>query len=128
MVQWAGGRRTPLSEQVIRYPGTCQVWRPIDPRYDGHAALVQMLWLIGQPYGWSDFALVALHRICPRMLRAALPNSSSPDRPRVCSPSVAWAIRTSNGIAAVPSVPDDEISPGDLADSGFAAYRYSLYP
>jgi hypothetical protein len=128
MVQWAGGRRPYLSDQIRQFPGSCEVWRPRPIEYDGHGALVAMLWLVGQPYGWTDFARVAVRHVFPRIVLPKAVNSDCPDEPRVCSASVAWAIRVSNGIEPVPGVPDLDVSPGDLAASGFLAYQFTLFP
>ena len=126
MIQHKGGKSEPLSAQVQKYPGRCEVWRPNRPLYDGPAAVVPMLWLLGQPYGWLDFCLIAVQRLLG--LRIRRPNSNSPTWLRFCSESIAYALRVGPKIVCCPGKDDSEVSPGDLADPRFADYQFALFP
>jgi hypothetical protein len=127
MVQWRGGVTEPLADQIARYPGACQVWRPIDPKYNGRRALEAMLWVLGQPYGWLDLARIALRKVFPRISLPRAVNSNSPSVIRVCSACTTFALRI-GGVIACPGKADVEVSPGDQAASGFARYRFTLFP
>ena len=126
MVQWAGGRQLRLQPQVLRWPGSCNVYRPRPP-YDKEAACAKMVELCGQEYGWRDFAAIVAHRYL-RMPVVGLKNTLDADEPRVCSASDAWAIRAGGRKLVYPGrdVLDSEIVPGDLADDGFSRYVLTL--
>ena len=122
MLQGKGGRHVPLSRHVAKYPRSCEVWRPVNPSFDGEGAVRAMLWLMGQHYGWSDFAKIVLRNLLPHFVLPLPANTDDPDEPRVCSTSYAWAARIGGGVAPLPDQPDLVISPADLAQSGFASY------
>ncbi len=121
-IQWLGSQHKPLSKLLARYPGSCEIWRPVDPSFDGQGAVRQMLWLMGQHYGWSTFPRIILRTTFPGLLAPA-ENSDDPDQPLVCSSAYSFAARTGGGIAPCPQKPDVEVSPADLALSGFARYH-----
>lgn len=122
MIQRYGGRHRPLSLDVAKYPKSCELWKPVNDGYDGEGAARRMLWLLGQHYGWLDFVHVGLRSLFPRMLLPKWENSPDPDQPLVCSSSFAWAARTGGGVEPCPGKNDADISPADLATSGFASY------
>ncbi len=122
MMQWVGGRHHPLSEQVRRYPLSCEVWRPVSPDFDGDGAVRHMLWLMGQHYGWRSFARIAVRNLLPHMILPKRMNSDDPDQSLVCSGAYAWAAARGGGVPPLPNKLDIEISPADLALSGFARY------
>ena len=121
MVQWHGGRTVLLSQQLRRWPGSCDVYRPLPP-YDGPGALEQMLWLCGQHYGWSDFARITCRKLLPRLALQPARNSLDPGQPRVCSASVCFAARTGGELEALRYRLDLETTPGDLASPELAKY------
>lgn len=122
MVQWQGGRHVLLSHQLAKWPGSCEVWRPRSDFFDGHGAVKQMMWLLGQHYGWSDFARITTRLFFPRIVLPKAVDSDDPDVPRVCSAAYCFAARTGGGFAPCPGKPDLEVSPADLAKSQFASY------
>ena len=122
MVQWKGGRRVHLSEQLKKFPKACEVWRPNGPCFDGDGAVHEMLWLVGQEYGWSDLARIAVHTVLPKFALPKAVDSDDPDVPRVCSASYHWAARIGGRITPCPGTPDLDVSPAMLAASGFASY------
>jgi hypothetical protein len=125
MLQWYGGRADHLESQVRRWPGACDVFRPY-PIYNGDCAAWEMDRLVGQDYGWADFAYITFHRLGldPRHI----PNSDEPEQPRVCSAGVAWAARTGGRRIVRGDRTDMEIVPGDLADEDFSRYLLTLVP
>jgi hypothetical protein len=126
MLQWKGGVIGQLSRQVKRWPGKCDVFRPRRP-YMGYAATTRMIRLVGQHYGWSDFARIVARRILPRPLRVRTVDEGI-DTPRVCSAAVAWAVQEGGLIAPPFGLKDLDVMPADLADSSFADYLFTLYP
>ena len=127
MIQWHGGRNLPLSPQISQWPGSCDVWRPNDP-YHRREALRQMLWLCSQKYGWGNLAFIGATKLFPRLILDTPANSDSPDLPRVCSVSVAFASRAGGKIQACPGKPDFLVKPGDLANPEIAKYMFTLWP
>jgi len=126
MIQWRGGCYEPLSQHVERYPGRCEVWRPKRPLYNGQAAVVAMLWLLGRPYGWMDLLHIAAEKVMG--IHHCRLDSDSPDTLRFCSESIAYSLRVGAKIIACPGKADSQVSPGDLAASGFADYQFTLFP
>jgi hypothetical protein len=126
MLQFAGGRVADLQHEVTRWPGSCDVYRPLPP-YNGFGALQQMKRLISQDYGWLDFLYIVLHRYL-RLPTIPLRNSDDPEEPRVCSAADAWAVRTGGGKLVDERACDAEIVPGDLADEEFSRYVLTLVP
>jgi hypothetical protein len=122
MLQHKGGRRVPLSIQVAQYPRSCEVWRPLDPNYNGRMVIEQMKWLLNQPYGWSDFLRLTIRQLCPHAVLPLAVNSDDPDQPLVCSASVSWSVRTGDMKSPCPDKADKDVSPADLFLSGFARY------
>lgn len=122
MLQGRGGRHIPLSDYLHDYPQDCQIWRPVSPAFDGDGAVLQMLWLMGQYYGWRNFLHIAARILAPKLAFQSPPNSHDPDQALVCSSAYAWAARTGGGVAPCPDTPDADITPADLAASGFAQY------
>ncbi|HUW09569.1 MAG TPA: hypothetical protein VM537_07540 [Anaerolineae bacterium] len=122
MIQWYGGRHVWLSGQVDKFPRSCEVWRPIAPRYDGYGAVQQMLWLMGQHYGWANFIHLAVRTMFPHIILPKPKNSIDPDQPLVCSSAYSWAARTGGQVSPCPNKSDIDITPADLALSGFAHY------
>lgn len=125
MVQWRGGRHQPLSRDVGKYPGSCELWKPVSQDYDGLGAVHQMMWLLGQSYGWMDFLHIFLRGVFPHVLLPKWPNSDDPDQPLVCSSSFHWAARTGGRVTCCYK-PDAEVSPADLSLS--PAFRYIATP
>jgi hypothetical protein len=122
MVQWRGGQHVHLSQQIARYPGSCAVWRPRNLAFDGVGAVHEMLWLMGQNYGWWDLARIAVRNVLPHCVLPQAVDSDDPEVPRVCSASYHWAARIGGGIAPCPGKADLDVSPRDLYAGGFADY------
>jgi hypothetical protein len=127
MMQFVGGRHVTLSSEVAKYRGSCELWRAKPgTSYNGTAATHQMLWLMGQHYGWCDFFRIAVRVLFPRVVLPSAVDNDDPDDPRVCSGAVAWAIRTGGGVDVCPTLPDDDTSPADIAQCG--AFEYVCTP
>lgn len=128
MVQWQGGQIVRLSQQVARWPGLCDVFRP-QRQYSGRGAVERMVKLVGQRYGWADFWHLFVRRYSP-IPHAALPNSDDPDQPRVCSAAVAWALRTGGCLSAARrrKIVDSETTPGGLLRWPWLKYVCTLLP
>jgi hypothetical protein len=127
MMQFVGCRIQRLSQQVKRWPGLCDVYRPRQP-YDGEWAANTLARMVGMPYGWSDFARIGFSRVFRHLASTMIEppkNSNSPDVPRVCSSAVAWACRV-GGQREVAKY-DLLVSPGDLANQHFAVYKFTLH-
>jgi len=122
LIQWHGGRHLHLSDELKRYPYSCEVWKPEDKSFCREGAVRQMLWLMGQHYGWRNFLHITVRMLFPHFLLPTPKNSDDPDQPLVCSSAYSWAARTGGGVAPCPQLQDHDVSPADLALSKFAKY------
>jgi len=122
MTGWYGGRHIPLSRLLKKHPGKCEIWRPKDPLFNGSGAVNQMLWLCGQHYSYLLLMRVAVRQFVPAKILPRIRNRNDPDQPLICSAAYAFAARTGGHIAPCENKFDREVSPQDLALSGFAEY------
>lgn len=148
--QWAGPRNLCLYDQVRRYPGLIDVYRPnpgcgrldsstywaIDDalkcHYDPEKAVQYVLDYVSRPdarYGWRNLARVALlHMMVSRFLLAAdTRDVGTGNGVPFCSHLQAAADRHA-GVDPVPNLADRLVEPGDQARSLFYQYQFTLVP
>jgi len=127
MLQWRGAEVNLLSAEVARWPGACDVYRPHEP-YDGEAAVSWMIRLIGQRYGWINFAEISVLKLLPKVKLLRPIDSPQAKILPVCSSGFAWAAHWGGGRSVKPGTPDRWVTPGDCAGENFSRYLMTLYP
>lgn len=132
-LQWHGGREVSLLDQVQRFPGHYDVFRPNPenrwPWFEPELAIAHMRTFVGRRYGWLHLVRLALGRL--PLLSFVLPLdrwADVPDgQPPFCSEACAAAY-AAGGVDPVPLLSDRRTEPGDLARSLFFEYRFTLVP
>lgn len=128
-LQWHGGRAVTLSSQVRRWPGRCDVYRvnTLMPFRFGRYATEAMARRTGTPYGWRDFARIAMRQVAPWW---PAPDGIGDDRPLVCSAAVAAACDAGGSTPTILDAcgrakPLWQIRPDELAEP-FSQYQFTL--
>lgn len=126
-----GGRRLPLEEHALRYPGQIDIFAPDTtrwPHYDGHAAVLRMRELTRKPYGFLGIVRLLLQKV-PGLWRCWPLTTSDLMLARgapFCSHAVCDACRSAGGVDPVPRKPDHLVTPNDLAWSHFWVPQFTL--
>lgn len=124
-----GGRAQLLSNQVERWPGTCDVYRANATRrhFSREKALSAMIAITGRPYGkWNLCRAALLHLPILRFfVPADMDDAEKCSWPPFCSQAVSMACRL-GGVDPVPNLADRLTEPADLARSPFFEYRFTL--
>jgi len=125
-IQWIGGRRVDLEDQVRRHPGQWDVYRPHQP-YNGEAAAKEMLQVVNRPYGWRNLFMSSLRHtiIISRFLPPFTDDQLNGSAP-FCSQAVSKACRA-GGRDPRPLHADIETEPGHLSRPDFADSICRLY-
>lgn len=132
--EFHGGRAVVLSNQVRKYPGRIDVFRPNAEgrwsRYDADGSLEVMRRFAGGEYGYWNVLLTALTHMpfCRLFVRPTREDDPvlDYDRPPFCSQAVALADRIGGGVDPVPHLADRFTEPADLARSPFYKYLFTL--
>jgi len=132
--EFIGGRAVPLLDQVERYPGRIDVFRPrlhVFHQYSTEDAVWMMRRITSQKYGYAGVLRLALQRL-PILWRLASVETrdvlhSGRKKAPFCSHAVAIACR-SGGVDPVPRKPDHLVTPADLTNSLLFDYVGTLVP
>jgi hypothetical protein len=106
-----GARIVPFSEEVIREPGSYDVFRPQTRGYRGDRAWDFMVRAAGTAYGWRHILRIWARRRLGWIVFAT-PNSDDPRVDRFCSELVHAALRQ-GGVPPVKTF-DADVAPADL--------------
>jgi hypothetical protein len=130
-----GGRATPLTDEVLRYPGK-GAWYLTNPdsrwtatEFSRENAVRRMRALLPNAYGWQAVGRMSrCHLLFIRLFAQPDFDDESPRRGRpVCSTAVAEAIHA-GGVDPVLELADSDTEPGDLTKSLFFRYQGHLVP
>ncbi len=133
-LQFKGAQRSPLLEQVTRYPGH---WDHFEtnpdnrwPEWDRERAVAYMRDAIGQPYGYGSLALAGIRHlpfvrlfIRPDTSDELQPNGLLPYCSHLCTLAIQWG-----GVDMVPNRPNRLVDPGRASESMFVGYKCTLVP
>lgn len=144
-----GGRTVNLLNEVEKYPGQIDVYRPVDnfSRYvfdaetkttilktvsfNGKAVTNVMRRMTGLPYGWKRILWLARHKLAMWRLfynRSTLMTDTLQEIVYpVCSTAVAYAFN-SNDFDLINNKADDWTEPADIARSSRLSYLFTLTP
>lgn len=144
-----GGRTVNLLNEIEKYPGQIDVYRPVDTfshytfdketlsftlkkiSFNGKAVTNTMRRMTGLPYGWKRIIWLAHHKLAGWRLfydRSALMSDNMQDiiYP-VCSTAVAYAFN-SNNFDLIHNKSDEWTEPADIARSARLSYLFTLTP
>lgn len=131
-VAFHGGRAETLQSQVEQNPGLIDVYRPNAqnaPDYDPAAVVEYMKQVTGRPYGWytiyrvSLLSLPGIRWLVPPDTDIAQRDTHMPD----CSQARVEADAAGGGFPVMELAPW-LVSPGQLAQSPFYEYKFTLRP
>lgn len=125
-VQFRGGRRVLLSDQVRMYPGRWDIYDVLDADYNPNRSVLAMLSVVGHRYGWRAIAKAAFLYLpfIRWFVRPLADDEANGDLP-FCSMAVSRALRE-GGVDPVPNCADRITTPNDLARSAALKYRFTL--
>lgn len=135
-IQGTGGRNVSLRDQVERYPGHWDVFRPsiavaeaLGCTYEPDIAVNKVREYVDRPYGWKSLARAALvHLPVVRFfVKPETDDQASVTWPPYCSQLQAMGDRAA-GFDPVVNLADRMTEPGDLARSLFYEYQFTLVP
>lgn len=127
--EWHGGRMVTLSNEVTKFPGKIDIFRPECCGATAFMATEYACRQAGKPYGWYSILLAVLQRFVIlrllKILRFKLSNTrlSSWSSPKHCSQLVTWCYRKTarerrSTFDLVPHLGDRFVEPTNLANSG----------
>lgn len=130
VLQFHGGRRVRLGDEVARYPGRYDVFRVNTIRFrelDRETAVERMLKYADGKYGWWNVFRTSLRHLA--FIRLVVPlltdDEANGTYPPFCSQAASRAYRAA-GVDPVPNLADRITEPGDLARSLLFSYFCTL--
>lgn len=122
-----GGQRRRLSQDVLAFPGTIDVWRIAKNHWDADAVAAEMETIVDRPYGlWAGLAyFLRTAKWWPFMQPLADERLNGRIKP-VCSQAGAVACRVSGRDPLPPG--ETFTCPWHFAQNGFSEYRFTLTP
>jgi hypothetical protein len=116
-VEGYGGRLQPLAMYAATHSGEIDVFRPVDPNYDGVKAAKSMLRAVGTPYGYRVILKAfAMHLPGVRHFAKSVARNKPWAGPFSCSGEISRAM-DEGGSDPVGDLPHEHTEPGDLARS-----------
>jgi len=125
-VQWAGGQRIDLGDEVRKYPGQYDVYRPHQP-YNGEKAVKEMLKVVYRPYGWRNLVMSSLrHTIITSHFLPPFTDDKLNGSAPFCSQAASKSSRV-GGRDPRPLHADIATEPGHLSSPDYADSLYRLW-